>query len=167
MVNPRCNAAHLDVPAWLAAKRAEWEEEPDAPIPRSPGATAEVSHEPHILRELSGAAAQNLFIVLLPTRDGCEFPALLMYGDWNSCPTPSEHVAVLKRWRDMHGAEPIALGGDTIELRSHTSLAADASTQVAEEQFFYCPDIVVQGVESIDALAFTLRSGTYWFFWWD
>ncbi len=31
----------------------------------------------------------------------------------------------------------------------------------------YCPDIVDQGVGTLDALATVLVSGSVWFFWWD
>ena len=160
-------AADFDVSTWLKKKRADYEVDSEGEWPRTPGATAAPMTEPYVLRDLSGKPARNLFIMLLPTRDGCEFPALLMYGGWNACPGPCEHVAILKYWRDKYGTEPIALGGDTIELRVPKGLDEQTSMKVAEEQFLYCPDIVEQGVESIDALASTLRSGKYWFFWWD
>jgi hypothetical protein len=38
---------------------------------------------------------------------------------------------------------------------------------LAQAQYVYCPDIVDQGVESIEALAATLLGDPRWFFWWD
>jgi hypothetical protein len=38
---------------------------------------------------------------------------------------------------------------------------------IALQQFAYCPDIVLQGTETIDRLAAGLLEARYWFFWWD
>jgi hypothetical protein len=38
---------------------------------------------------------------------------------------------------------------------------------LAWEQYWYCLDIVDQGVGSVSALAATLLNSTYWYFWWD
>jgi hypothetical protein len=43
----------------------------------------------------------------------------------------------------------------------------NAALKLAELQFDYCPDIVEQGVGSIEALAFTLLDSRMWYFWWD
>jgi len=81
---------------------------------------------------------------------------------------PADHVAILKRWHDQYGAELIGLGLDIIELWVPDPPAGHAAAlAVAEEQYWYCPDIVDQGVETLDALAAIQVPARRWFFWWD
>ena len=61
-----------------------------------------------------------------------------------------------------------AISSDVIEMRvERPPSTREAAFAVAEEQFAYCSDIVLQGTGSISALAATLMNGTAWYFWWD
>lgn len=159
-------AATLDVDAWIQKRKAEALAD-GGQIPRSPGATASPGSALAVLADYKGRPSKLLFIMLVPTRDSTEIPAILMYGGWNACPHPSEHVAMLRRWRDRYGAQLIALTGDTLECVVARPAGQLEATPLAEEMYWYSPDIVDQGTESVDALASSLAGSKYWFFWWD
>lgn len=107
-------------------------------------------------------------IGLVPTTSSWQLPAYLRFGDYNSCPRPAEHCSVLKRWEEQFGAEVVSMTHDTIEMRvAHPPTSRDEAITLAYQQFAYCPDIVDQGVGTLDALAATLLEGNVWFFWWD
>lgn len=162
------HAQSLDSDQWLASKRAFDSSDPESAPPRSPGATSPTQSQLAILTEHTGRPSRNLFIILLPTREGAECPALLLFGGWNACPEPSEHVMMLRRWYNSHHAEPMAMTGDTIELRVAKPVRdLKDALLLAEDMCTYCSDIVHQGVGSIDALASSLVSAKYWYFWWD
>lgn len=117
---------------------------------------------------LSRKAHPRVWIGLFPTVDGCEVPAHLGFGNWNACPKPHEHVAVLKHWAHGYGAELVAVTSDIIELRTvRRPSTRDEALLLAREQFYYCTDIVDQGVGSIATLAKVLMEDDFWFFWWD
>lgn len=117
---------------------------------------------------LSGKPYPSVHIVILPTGDSSEVPAYLRWGGWNACPLPEIQVAVLRDWKRRYGAELIGIDGDTINLRvTHRPASREEALALAHEQYLYCEDIVVQGVESLEALAALLMESDWWFFWWD
>ncbi|HKP53010.1 MAG TPA: DUF4253 domain-containing protein [Chloroflexia bacterium] len=109
-----------------------------------------------------------VYIALVPTTASWQIPAYLKIGSWNYCPEPEEHCAVLRYWQERYGAEIVGLSYDTFELQVAQPLEnREAALELAQEQYGYCPDIVDQGVATIEALAATLLNGHVWFFWWD
>jgi hypothetical protein len=57
---------------------------------------------------------------------------------------------------------------DVLEFRvARPPTSRDAALALAESQYYYCPDIVEQGMESIEALALSLLKSKIWYFWWD
>lgn len=92
----------------------------------------------------------------------------LGFGDWNACPAPAVHAALHRDWAQRFGAEPAALGSDTVEcLVARPPTDKAPALALAAEQQAYCPDIVEQGVGSGAALAATLLAAPVWYFWWD
>lgn len=163
-------ANEIDPAAWFKSHMDDiGKDDPEDVIPRDPGAVCEISQEPLILRDpLTRKPRQNLFIMLVPTTRGYEVPAILNWGDFNSCPRAEEHVAILRYWHERFGTDVVAMDGATLELLPARSPAeGEESLAVAIEQYLYCPDIVDQGVGSVDALAYSLAKGPMWFFWWD
>lgn len=76
--------------------------------------------------------------------------------------------AVLRSWEDRFGAEPIALGFDTLTVGvRRPPTTASESLRLAAEQFAVCPDNVSQGVGSITDLARAIDRSRRWDFWWD
>jgi hypothetical protein len=107
-------------------------------------------------------------LALVPTQRSWHIPAFLKFGDYNACPEPAVHAAVLRRWEDQYGAEIVCVGYQIMELAvAHPPDNSDAALALAYEHFAYCGDIVLQGVDTIDALAAILLNGKTWFFWWD
>jgi hypothetical protein len=43
----------------------------------------------------------------------------------------------------------------------------EEALELAREQYFYCNDIVDQGMGSYRRLAAGLMASDWWFFWWD
>src|SRR5262249_59409253 len=99
---------------------------------------------------------------------GWHVPAVLPLGGWNDCPKPEVHVAMFESWGRRQGAEVMTVGGDVVEMRvGRPPRTRDEAIALAKEQYLYCTDIVDQGTETIDALAYGLRENPVWFFWWD
>jgi Domain of unknown function (DUF4253) len=110
----------------------------------------------------------RVMIGFVPTTQSWQIPAYLRFGSYNACPSPAEHVSVLRRWEQQYDAEVVGVTHDVIELRvGRPPTDRDRALALAYEQYAYCPDIVDQGVETLDALAATLLSGSVWWFWWD
>lgn len=111
---------------------------------------------------------ESVVIGLIPANHSWEVPAVLSFGGWNDCPFPKDQVAVLRYWNEIYGAELVGLSGDVMELEpaSKPSSKEDA-LKLAQEQYWFCTDIVEQGVETIENLAGGLMASSIWYFWWD
>jgi hypothetical protein len=110
----------------------------------------------------------ELVVGLLPTSDSTAAAAYLNFGNFNECAPPEVHVALAKRWKQSHGATLIMNSCDTLEFKVAKPIVdRDDALRMAEEQFWYCEDIVLQGTQTLDALAASLIGATIWFFWWD
>ena len=110
----------------------------------------------------------RIWIALLPVGQPWESAGAIDFGAWNECPSPEDHVVVMRYWFERWGAEPVAITSDTVEMIvGKPPRSRDEAMALASEQFAYCEDIVTQGVGTIEALAATLLDGQTWFFWWD
>jgi Domain of unknown function (DUF4253) len=115
-----------------------------------------------------GLPKPNVTVGLFPTKHGWEVPAYLNFGGWNECPEPAGHVVMMKHWFDEYGAELVGMNGDTVEMfATRPPLTRSGALKLAEEQFLYCDDIVIQGTQTIEALGAGLLGNNIWFFWWD
>ncbi len=107
-------------------------------------------------------------ILLLPVGHSWEIPAHLSYGDWNACPPTAVHLRLLEDWYLKYEADLIGLSGDVMELKIRKPVTdMDSALKLARVQYAFCPDIVEQGVMSIENLASSLIDSTIWYFWWD
>jgi hypothetical protein len=157
----------LDLDAWMRRQREEDPQRFTAPRGEWP-APATRDYDFYALRDVAQRPIRTFVVALVPTRAPHEIPAHLRFGGWNDCPEPEVHVAALRAWHDRHQAEPVIVGGDTIELlvRSPPTTRQQA-LELAQAQYVYCPDIVDQGEGTVEALAASLLDNTRWFFWWD
>ena len=106
-------------------------------------------------------------VAVVSVADHTDVPAALGW-DVPDRPRAEEHVAVLRRWARMYGARLVGISYDVIEMHVATSPSSRQAAMVsAEEHFSYCPDVVMQGVGTVSALASLLLNGTTWYFWWD
>ena len=107
-------------------------------------------------------------IALIPTCEPWQAIARLRFGGWNDCPYPEEHRMVMKYWFENHAAVPAALTHDIVEMYADRPVEEREDTlKLAREQYAYCYDIVLQGTETLQALAAGLLNNPYWYFWWD
>lgn len=161
-------AEKLDAVSWLeqqaqadadlyAVEPAGW---PGEPRP-APGLSVH-------LDVLSGRPKKSVLVALFPTPASWEVPAHMRYGGWNECPPSPVHVALHRRWHDAFGADIACMSSDVIECTvARPPETREAALALAREQFVYCPDIVHQGTQSLEALAATLQGARTWYFWWD
>jgi hypothetical protein len=116
----------------------------------------------------SGPPKEKVTIALFPTKYGWEVPAYLNIGGWNECPDPTTHVVMMKHWFDAYGAEFVGTTGDVVEMVANKPpQSREEALRLAEHQFLYCEDIVIQGTQTIEALAAALLGHHIWYFWWD
>jgi hypothetical protein len=111
---------------------------------------------------------ESVDIGLVPTQNSWEVPAQLSFGGWNDCPSPHKQVAVLRYWNHTYGAELVGLSSDVLEMQvARRPATREDAVQLAQEQYWFCYDIVDQGVRTIENLAATLLASDIWYFWWD
>ncbi|GIJ42972.1 DUF4253 domain-containing protein [Micromonospora andamanensis] len=89
-------------------------------------------------------------------------------GPANHTGDSGEIAAVVRSWEDRFDVRVVEVGFDTLYL----SVAAPPTTHehalhVAAEHFAFCPDIILQGVGSLQAYAKHLVGARTWAFWWD
>jgi hypothetical protein len=160
----------LDLDRWLSDRSSEFAQS-EIPPPR--GTWPAESQPENGLYSVRRILAPRDFepevvIGLVPTSEPALVPLRLGYGNWNDCPAPAVHAAFARRWKAQYGAIPVAFAGDIVEYRvAHPITDREQAITVALEQFYYCPDIVLQGTETIERLAASLLEARYWFFWWD
>lgn len=106
-------------------------------------------------------------IAMLPIRDPVEAPAWLAFGNWRRCPEPTIHVAMLARWQARWGAEVVAIGADTIELRvTRPPQDLESALAVTREQVAYAPALLAGGARTLRALAAARVGASVWSFRW-
>jgi|ERR1043166_3089064 hypothetical protein len=115
-----------------------------------------------------GEFHESVVIGLVPAKHSWEVPAVLSFGAWNDCPEPVAQAAVLRYWNEIYGTELVGLSGDVLELEAaRRPSTKEEALQLAQEQYWFCYDIVEQGVGTIENLAAGLMSSSVWYFWWD
>ncbi len=108
------------------------------------------------------------YIGLVPTSMSWQVPTYLRFGDWNYCPKPAIHSAVLRYWEQQYGAEIVGCSFDTIELRiTRPPNDQPSALKLAHEQFAYCPDVVEEDTGALTEHAASLLKSGVWLFWWD
>ncbi len=164
-------AGEVNVAAWLAGRRKEADEyefNEAETLGEWPEAGVEKG-APSLHRDiLTGNLHPLVCIGLAKLVEPWQLPAVARFGNWNDCPDAAEHAAFHRRWAEQYGAEIVGMSHDIIECTvKRPPRSRGAALALAWEQFWYCSDIVEQGVGSVSALAATLLESPYWYFWWD
>ncbi len=121
-----------------------------------------------VLLDLDDNPVDEVLLAHVRAASGADALGALGYGAWNDCPHPWIHVAQVRAWQERYGAELVVGANDTLEFFvSRPPRTREAAIELALEQFWYCADIVDQGVGTIEALANELLDAPRWFFWWD
>lgn len=167
-------ARRLTLPTWLDAARATAFEDParqrefwtlrerDYRAAKRPPD----DRDPEVVRSVDRARTD---LLIVPTPNSWEIPAWLdWWGGVNYGLDPAQHVMVLRSWKERYGADLLALGLSTMELRLTTPVADRPTAEaVAREQYLVCPDAIEQGVGTMGALVASVEDARYWWFWWD
>lgn len=163
-------ASRIDVGQWFTKRTRHLEIRPkeleaQTPLPRYEYAKDQFGSN---LDVVSGEPLDEVEIALLPTTDGAEAPAYLLWGGWNDTPLPREIVAVFRHWAQTHDAEVVAMTGDVVEMRVGTPPSdAEDAIDLAREHFIFAPDNVWQGTGDLETLAAAVQDAEVWYFWWD
>ena len=111
---------------------------------------------------------KNVIVMLVPTVHSWQAPAYIGFGNFDSNPETAVHVAAMKHWHKIYGADLISVKDDSLEFYvSRPPQDEAAAMQLAREHFIYCPDSVKQGAGTLGKLAGTLCGAHFWNFWWD
>lgn len=111
--------------------------------------------------------SETMVLAEIPVKNPWEIFAWLPFGGWNECPDTLELMAMAKHWYEAYGAVPAAMTHDVLEFYLPAPVKQEDALKLAMEQYFFCVDIVDQGVGSVGALADSLIQSTVWYFWWD
>lgn len=120
------------------------------------------------LHMLAYTDCEEVIIAKIPTSNPWELAAWIPMGGFNDCPKPEEQIAVFRYWHEKYGAVPAVVSCDIWEMTlTNPPLTDEGAESLAKEHFAFCCDIVMQGSETIRALASTLKNSTLWYFGWD
>jgi hypothetical protein len=78
---------------------------------------------------------------------------------------PSDVLARLREWHDRYGLAIKGAGGDFVEATFVTH--PRDMRRFAEEVYAFCPDVVEQGTETVEALAEEMQRENTLYLWWD
>jgi hypothetical protein len=117
---------------------------------------------------LTGGLLPSVAVARLEVDAPWEIPAHFRFGGYNECPVPEEHCAVWERWHERYGAHIVGVSHAVVEaVVERPPMTQEEAMRLAWEQYWYCTDLVHQGVESVANLAAGLLGGSIWYFWWD
>lgn len=148
--------------AWLSERIANWGDlyrETQPAFEEAANEAAAAKAEPKVARARKAGEEAVLVAIKGPS---AILPALFGFGDFNECPDPVVHAAVLGRWEREYGARVRHVGDDSLAVdidKVPRKAASIAWAAVAHHA--YCPEYSgpAEGVGRV--LAST------WSFWWD
>lgn len=107
---------------------------------------------------------ESVNILRVPVSTSAEVFAHLCWAGFNMCPPSEVHVAALRKWHELYGAELVALTDDSITLRvSRRPQSKEAALDLAREQILYNRGEAL----TLAPVAYSLMTSDWWFFWWD
>jgi Domain of unknown function (DUF4253) len=131
--------------------------------------------EPHRIDGFSLPFARDgqprpTLVALVAAEHGWQVPALLGYGNWNQCPAPAVHSAVLRHWHHHYGADLVCMTSTSIELAvARPPQTRPAALAFAWEYASYCLDSVdgIYQADNLAGLAASLIDAEVVVAWWD
>lgn len=165
-------AADIDIQAWFSERKKAFEQEWNKGIAEVlgewPGEIDPKQGFTLAFDVLSGEPLTRVVGASIDTEASWQVPAHFKYGGWNECPAPQLHCAIWKYWQEKYGAQIVGVSNDVIEAYvTNPPKTEEAAMELAWEQYFYCADIVDQGVETIANLGGSVINHNVWYFWWD
>ena len=104
-------------------------------------------------------------VALFPRSDPYEILRLMGTNGWNYAIGPDSIVAWLKALERDHPFVLTGMGFDWVEGRFRSAIR-DANA-LARQLYAFCPDVVSQGTETVEALAQELVASQRLYCWWD
>lgn len=117
---------------------------------------------------LRGCGA-SIHVALIEAEHGWQVPVLLGYGDWNDCPSPAVHGAVLRYWHERWGIDLTCMSDSGLEVTvARPPRTRQDAFALAGEYAEYCADGVdLYDAEDVFDLAPCLLNAEVVRFWWD
>lgn len=84
---------------------------------------------------------------------------------WNYDISPDAVIKKLKEWDDRFGLNIIGAGFDWFEAEFQNP--PKNMMEFAKEVYDFCPDVVDQGTETVEALASEMKQSNTVYLWWD
>lgn len=161
------NASSYEGKRWLDEMLKEYQEDSEH-YQEILGSPSDKGYEiPELYLESSNEEYPAL-LAEVPVSTPWHLFAWFPFGNWNGCPDKKALVNVGRYWFEQHGAVPAFITHDTLEMTVPQPVSDAQSLYLAKEQYAYCLDQVEQtGLQTIHALADSLRTSTVWHFWWD
>src|SRR5918999_5904144 len=104
-------------------------------------------------------------VSVLKTTDQFEVLRVMGTNGWNYDLSPEAVVAQLKRWHAEYGLALRGAGFDWAE--ADIQRAPDDMLAFAHAVYEFCPDVVDQGTQTVEALANEMRRTRTLYLWWD
>lgn len=150
-------------------------DEPDAPLEPSEPRLAQLFSNagPFRCHRDAGGADWPIHpfvrLHLYPTATPWEVFAYSPFGGWNAAPWPFEHLAMLRHWHALYGAEVVSLSGDWYELFvPRPPRTRHQALRLAHEMRWFGEDTILgHSPPTADAAVELVRTSHYWYFWWD
>ena len=161
------NASSYEGKRWLDEMLKEYQEDSEH-YQEILGTPSDKGYEiPELYLESSNEGYPAL-LAEVPVSAPWQIFAWFPFGNWNGCPDKKALVNVGRYWFEQHGAVPAFITHDTLEMTVPQPVSDAQSLYLAKEQYAYCLEQVEQtGLQTIHALADSLRTSTVWHFWWD
>jgi hypothetical protein len=104
-------------------------------------------------------------VSLLKTSDPYDMLRTMGTNGWNYDISPDMVIARLKKWDAEFGLVLSGVGFDWMEAQFKRQPAN--MLEYANEVYAFCPDVVDQGTETVEALAKEMKRTNTLFLWWD
>jgi hypothetical protein len=112
-----------------------------------------------------GINSQDDQIAIINSNDQFQIPQIMQTNGINYDVTPEQVVSKLKDWHSRYSLQIIGAGMDWVEARIGNP--PDNFQSFAQEVYQFCPDVVEQGSETVDALAQEMQQTNTLYCWWD
>ena len=112
-----------------------------------------------------GFGGEGDWVSVMKAADPYEVILAMGTNGWNYDISPAMVASRLKEWDERFGLVFRGIGFDWLEAEFKTP-PADMQA-FAEEVYKFCPDVVDQGTDTVEALAREMKSENMVYLWWD
>ena len=124
--------------------------------------------------EIQKLVLEEKYILLaeVPVSEPWQLFAWFPFSYYNNCPDNKTLANVGKYWFEQYGAVPAFIGHNMLWMTVPRPVSDAQSLNLAKEQYTFCPNrfevsYIQTILQTIHALADSLRKSTVWHFWWN